>query len=411
MMPSFSTARWVPALRLVSLLFLAMQAGWADLKGSGNIGFDAEGDGAVEGLLNTSGLGIGTVSPGANLHVLGNAAVSVNVGIGTSAPASSLDVMSTWGLPPQTVSANTTLSGNSVIIANASSNITLTLPYAGNCEGRMYLVKKAPSSYDLHVEGGGNLIDNLETALITSASSNNGLSLISNGRQWLAIGGATTASTFGMNGNLVGYWKFEESSGNTAADSSRYGNSGTLGGGMSFSSNSLTGKVGKALSFSDGGNDHVNLDNIPIVSATGAKMTVVFWMKWDGVSGGMPFGWNIYDLWFNGTTFGFNTGSSDVTGISSNAMGGVWVHVAAVFVHNVAPTTTNVELYINGVKQTLTLYSGTVNIRPITSIARISGWRGDDTLAYRIGTYMDEVRIYDRALSADEIRTLYDATK
>jgi hypothetical protein len=53
---------------------------------------------------------------------------------------------------------------------------------------------------------------------------------------------------------LVGYWKLDEGSGNTTADSSGNNNSGTLENGPSW----VTGRYGNALSF-DGINDRVNI--------------------------------------------------------------------------------------------------------------------------------------------------------
>ena len=55
---------------------------------------------------------------------------------------------------------------------------------------------------------------------------------------------------------LIGHWKFDETSGTTAADSSGSGNTGTLT--NMTGSEWTTGKVGGALDF-DGTNDYVNL--------------------------------------------------------------------------------------------------------------------------------------------------------
>ncbi len=52
--------------------------------------------------------------------------------------------------------------------------------------------------------------------------------------------------------NLAGWWKFDEVSGKTAADSSRHNRKGTLKGGLSIEKDSASGRVGKALKFGRG---------------------------------------------------------------------------------------------------------------------------------------------------------------
>ncbi len=174
---------------LAALLWVALfPFAYADIKSSaGNIVFDVNADGTGEFDISTTGLGIGTTSPSTNLHVAGNAFFSSsNLGIGTSAPISSLEVSGTLGMTPQSVTANTTLSGNSVVLADSSaSNITLTLPYAGNVAGRTYIIKKTVSGNTVKIKGGGNAIDSYsELNLTTSSSGYPFASLISNGTQW-----------------------------------------------------------------------------------------------------------------------------------------------------------------------------------------------------------------------------------
>ena len=57
---------------------------------------------------------------------------------------------------------------------------------------------------------------------------------------------------------LVGHWRLDETTGTTAADSTNYGNDGTLYGGLSFDSDSVSpGKVGDALQF-NGSADYIS---------------------------------------------------------------------------------------------------------------------------------------------------------
>jgi hypothetical protein len=83
----------------------------------------------------------------------------------------------------------------------------------------------------------------------------------------------TTASDGSLVG-LVGHWKFDETSDNTAHDSSGYGNGGTVYGDAVWTG----GQIDGALSF-DGDSDYVVVpDNDDSLDMTG-DMTIAVWMK------------------------------------------------------------------------------------------------------------------------------------
>lgn len=196
----------------------------------------------------------------------------------------------------------------------------------------------------------------------------------------------------------VAYWKLDETSGN-AIDCSGYGHNGTLNG-PTWTPN---GKVGRALSF-NGTSDYVVADNVGVNTTLGEFNTVAFWMKWNGGSNQMPFTWNgWYDLWLYNGNFGINTGNN-MLGIPfpSETYANQWVHVAVVF-PNGTPDTTNTKLFINGKEQALTIQSGTATSRTATSRIFISmGW----TSGYRFGGTIDDVLIFNRALTAEEVAEL-----
>ncbi len=278
------TAWWGGGVPVFLLCCLAVSV-MADLKSNtGSIKFDTgSSSGSGNMVLNGNGLGIGTTSAQANLHVMGNAVFqSSNLGIGTTSPGSTLDISGTMGFNLQSASSNTTLSGNSVVLGDTSSaNVHLTLPYAGNVSGRMYYIKKVSSSYELRVKGGGNAIDNESFITLTSSSSGYPfLQVTSNGANWyiLALSGNSYSDAVSTS-NLVGYLRLEESSGNSAGDGSGNANTGTLNGGFTFASNSTTGKVGNALDF-DGTNDYVQLADSNSLDL-GNTGTIAVWIKFD----------------------------------------------------------------------------------------------------------------------------------
>ena len=198
---------------------------------------------------------------------------------------------------------------------------------------------------------------------------------------------------------LIAYYPMDENTGSQVRDNSANNNHGAI-----TSASWTNGKYGKALSFS--GTSYVSLSNLPVNTASGGKNTVVFWMYWTGGDSQMPFGWQqAYDLYFASGSFGFNTGEGNVLGISSSGLANQWVHVAAVF-YNGVPSPSTVALYINGVSQTLTQRVGsTTQSRSATSSAQISGWAYGS--GYYFGGIIDDFRIYNRELSADEVKLLY----
>lgn len=139
----------------------------------------------------------------------------------------------------------------------------------------------------------------------------------------------------------------------------------------------------------------------------GAKNSVSFWMYWTGGNSQMPFGFAVYDLWIQGGSFGFNTASSDIYGISSAGLANGWHHVAAVFTNaNVAAN----KLWIDGVPQALTQRMGTPNNASAyaNNTFQLSSWTNDNN--YRFGGTLDELKVYRGALTDALVLADYAAT-
>jgi len=207
----------------------------------------------------------------------------------------------------------------------------------------------------------------------------------------------------------LGYWPLDETGGTTAADASGNANNGTYSGTYTpGQSGALAGSGGgSAVGFS-GGTVAGSLPNLNL--AAGAYNTVELWLNWNGTDGVMPFGFagggNYYDLFFSGGNFGFNTGCSDVYGVTAPSAN-AWHHVVAQF-YNGDPRS-GAKLWIDGNQQSLTLKTGTPCSRTVTSSFDISGW--PYTSAYRMGGKVDEVAIYPDALSPVAIKAHYEEGK
>ncbi|MEK7281155.1 MAG: choice-of-anchor Q domain-containing protein, partial [Chloroflexota bacterium] len=161
----------------------------------------------------------------------------------------------------------------------------------------------------------------------------------------------------------IAYYKLDETSGFTASDSAGT-NPGSLVNGPIWQPTG--GQIAGALAF-NGVDDAVSLTNLPVSTIAGDNTTVAFWMYWNGGQSGfaMPFGFNLYDLAFESTTnsFGFNSANSDLWGIPDTGLAGRWVHVAAVFTNGVLSSN---DLYMDGVKQTLTQRKSTSGSRTVS---------------------------------------------
>lgn len=122
-----------------------------------------------ESILFPIGQGL---SPSANLHLQGNGILTGDLVVGSTAGNSTIEISGTIGHGIQTVSSNTTLSGNSVIMVNSSSdNVTVTLPYAGNVIGRHYTIKKISTSNTVTVSGIAKPEELIKTSVVPSLST------------------------------------------------------------------------------------------------------------------------------------------------------------------------------------------------------------------------------------------------
>jgi len=196
---------------------------------------------------------------------------------------------------------------------------------------------------------------------------------------------------------LVGHWKLDETSGLNATDSSGNGNDGTLT--NMVGDEWTTGQIDGALEF-DGNNDHIaGIGDCP----TG-NFTVACWAIDTGGAG-----WKVLysaeqEIWF-----GVDSGASpklwmDVggNGNGANTADGTWTQDTW---HHVAGTWdgTAVHLYIDGNDMPITVYGTPEN--PLAKAAVIGAWSKTPTDENWFGT-IDDVRIYTRALGADEISQL-----
>ena len=195
-------------------------------------------------------------------------------------------------------------------------------------------------------------------------------------------------------------------SGTTWTDLSGNENNGTLVNGVGYDGSNLG-----SLVF-DGSNDYADF----FAPNLGTTTTVEMWVNLGAsYSGRMFFGWLRYDVWCGSGNLGYNTSNSDVYGISSATVSSLglvnnWKHYVFEMRSNVSYT--NNKIYINAISQTLSQQQGAENTgnRNFNSgNGRISGWRND--INYQMPMNCSSFRVYNRALTPQEIQQNYNALK
>ncbi len=204
--------------------------------------------------------------------------------------------------------------------------------------------------------------------------------------------------------NLVGWWRFEEGPGGVAVDYSGRGNHGAL-----FGPSWVNGKVGGALSF-DGLDDYMLVPHSTSLNIAG-NVSLVAWIQLStitpdfqgivikGASYSRPFA--MYTRSKKYLAFHF-TGATTHQDTTTPFSVDTWYHVAASF----SDTLNVVNLYVNGVN----VYSAAETTSPTANSLHVRVGTQLDSGAIFKGI-IDELRIYDRALTVDEILKIYNDTK
>jgi hypothetical protein len=215
---------------------------------------------------------------------------------------------------------------------------------------------------------------------------------------------------------LQGYWMFDEGTGTTVADSSGFGNHGTIMG----ANWTASGKFGYALEF-DGTDDYVEIDGYKGVLGTQSR-TVTAWVKtgadrrMDIISWGND---RAGEQWLlsairGGSRFeptgvlrldvsgGYISGSTRVTDDQ-------WHHVAVVLENDGSADISNVTLYVDGEPDTATKVVAQAIHTTIGTDVRI-GFCSDGTDSFFEGS-LDSVRVYEQTVSSKEIRDMFAGTQ
>ncbi len=220
-------------------------------------------------------------------------------------------------------------------------------------------------------------------------------------RTFTTLGGQETSA--------IASWKFNENTGMTATDSSGNGNDGTING-----ATWTTGKAGSALSF-DGANDYVNMGNPASLQITGA-FSIEGWVKLNdpsissslfgkghGLGSSSDYGYFLtYYAPTNALYFDtYSATTRDALYKQNLSIDKNWHHIAVTW--DGTTSANGKKLYFDGIQ----IAQKTSTISSLGSPSydfRV----GIDSANYRPAhAIIDEVKVYNRAISASEVFAEY----
>lgn len=227
----------------------------------------------------------------------------------------------------------------------------------------------------------------------------------------------------GINSGLIGYWTFDgkNMTNTTATDVSGNGNNGTLTN-MTAASSATIGKIGQALNF-DGIDDFISVAHNTVYN-TGGTLSIALWEKLKNTnSQGSLLMKSVTSGIFNG--FGLSQSGSDcINGpvgkklsfsllenyptigrcmyTTNDVIDGKWHHV--VVTSDLVGATT--KIYIDGVSVPVTT-GYTAGVYPNTNSTAVIKIGANNDAGWFLNGKIDDVRIYNRALSSNEVQALY----
>ncbi|MGC9058478.1 MAG: LamG-like jellyroll fold domain-containing protein, partial [Candidatus Nanoarchaeia archaeon] len=220
------------------------------------------------------------------------------------------------------------------------------------------------------------------------------------------IDASNTSALFDWNRSLVGYWAMDWHNSTGIFDNSTYNNFGKFYGGLG-TNNITAGKFGKALRF-DGVNDYVEALH-PAGNLTG-PLTFEAWIYPTGPGSGGTYGgiivnkensWEVARFADGTIRWAFKNTAPGWNWINTGYVAplNTWTHIVVVY----DITTNQVRTYANG--NLVHTYSISGLIATTTYNLRIGG---RTSVSQYFNGIIDEVRIYNRVLSPEEINASYN---
>jgi len=218
--------------------------------------------------------------------------------------------------------------------------------------------------------------------------------------------------------DLVAEWHFDEGSGIIAEDTSGNNNNGTLTN-MDPATDWVDGKPGKALDF-DGSNDYVDCGNVLNFERTD-PFSIMAWVKTTDTVGNIAGNshssspYTGYSLVIDGSQLRVHLINDYVAGkrievdeaASGTVNDGNWHHVGMTYTGS--SSAAGIKLFIDGQEIGTTTVADNLRATIISPVSLTIGKKPDGNYEYPLDGTIDEVKIYNRALNAEEIKADYVA--
>lgn len=362
-------------------------------------------NGSTKMTLNQQGLGIGTI-PGSQFEVSGNSSFAGNV-----------QFLGGINKTPSLISGNVTsldINSSSLFLVNTiNSEGNITLPYSGNVSGMQVEFKATSSNNPITFRvSSGNIDGQPFYQLVTDNSGTRPyIKLLAYQETWHVLNLSGQGYAYPSRGLLL-HANLDDPTGTTnfnSNDLDAYSASVTN---TSFMGN--TGIINTSLGF-DGTNDYVNFNDPAGDILDPPYITVSCWVNPDNfsatqyvisksrdVSGTEQTGYSLIlltsgkvraDFWSSVDSLRKNVDS--VGAISS----GQWSHIAMTY------DGSDLKVFINGSEENSNSFSGTIASGNRNLIFGCLAFGAPNH--FRYDGLLDDVFIYDRALSASEITMLY----
>ena len=222
-------------------------------------------------------------------------------------------------------------------------------------------------------------------------------------------GGASAPLFFAITSpetGLVGFWAFNEGTGTQATDVSGDGHGGTLMNGAAWSAGTLA---------FDGIDDYIEVPHAPDLNAY--PLTVATWIRTTSATGvrgivskyleGSTNGWGLFlnngrlCAWYYRNTTSYVSNSSGCPFNVAGVNDGQWHHI--VFVVDVFGG----RIYVDGVRKWIISWAGSAGAVSTSQPVHVGRHPGATADGGYFAGLLDNVRIYNRALSGAEVSGLY----
>jgi len=319
-----------------------------------------------------------TVSLQVNNSVTGTKTGYITVNSPSTAPVTNFTANVVSGIAPLTVAFTDTSTGS---IASRSWNFGDSTASTATNPSHVYSV---PGNFTVSLtvtgDGGSNTVTKTNYIVVSTPPS------------------STTTDQTLLNASLVAAYNFDEVSGSLVADASGQGNHGAISG----ATRSAAGRFGGGLSF-NGTSSYVSVNDSASLDLS-SGYTLEAWVNPVTIKSGNILtkeqsGGAVYNLYAYEdadlpiASFNDGAGYNVISGVNQLPIN-TWSHLVATYDRQ------NLRLYVNGAQVAVRPYTSL--IQQSTGVLKIGG---NSVWGEYFNGVIDEVRIYNRALTAADIQT------